>query len=230
MVAAEKIPLNLVPIARGTGSRENHGRPTMAWYFRPPVVDESGRSLTALPEDCFYTASSWMGTQVERQTRKVVQYPDGHTERHILVMDIDAHGMKVGGAPLVVMHEIGSGRTGEDSARRWGRIVKMLKDAQAEEYIVESRLLESVKDDLQYALGDPNLRNQLRERQQMLERRLAALEHTDFAALKAFFNNEAVASKAAARSSRFDIQSMVEQAVDARMATVIMDDSRTVVA
>ncbi len=230
MAVAEKIALNLTPIARGTGERENHGRPTMAWYFRPPVVDETGRSLTALPEDCFYAASSWMGSQVERQTRKFVTHPDGRTEPHLLVMDIDAHGMKVGGGPIVVMHEIGSGRTGEDSSRRWGRIVKMLKAAQADEYLIESRLLESVKDDLQYALGDPNLRNQLRERQQMLERRLAALEHTDITGLKAFFDREAAASKAAARSSRFDIASMVEQAVDARMATVVMDDSRTATA
>ena len=101
--------INLDPIPRGNGSRENHGRPTMAWFFRPPSVDPSGIRLTGLPEDCFYWADAWMEHQVSVQTRKTFETVGGRTEATILVMDVDRHAGLHNGSPIVAMQQFGFG-------------------------------------------------------------------------------------------------------------------------
>ena len=191
--------INLDPIPRGNGSRENHGRPTMAWFFRPPSVDPSGIRLTGLPEDCFYWADAWQEHQVSVQTRKTFETVDGRTEPVILVMDIDRHAGLHNGAPIVAMQQFGFGPGGapnEDSARRWGRICKMLNEVKDAEVEVEETLLKNIEDDLGEAIGDPNYRRGLRERRNILRARLERLKAgIDFDTLKQFFVDEAIRSQ-----------------------------------
>ena len=191
--------IRLDPIPRGNGSRENHGRPTMAWFFRPPSVDPSGIRLTGLPEDCFYWADAWMEHQVSVQTRKTFETVGGRTEATILVMDVDRHAGLHNGSPIVAMQQFGFGPGGapnEDSSRRWGRICKMLDEVKETELEVEEMLLANIESDLSEAIGDPNYRRGLRERRNMLRGRIERLKAgIDYAALKQFFVDEAIRSQ-----------------------------------
>lgn len=214
----------LDPIPRGSGTRENHGRPTMAWYFRPPSPDESGIRLTGLPEDCFYWADAWQEHQISVQTRKVIETVGGKLESVILVMDIDRQAGLHNGSPIVAMQQFGFGPGGipsEDSNRRWERICKMLEDVRETEVEIEQTLLTAIEEDLGEAIGDPNYRRGLRERRNMLRARLERLEKgIDYSALKQFFVAEALRSQEPLRVRDAGQEAMfrkiAEEVVDSR--------------
>ena len=156
---------------------------THAWYFYPPVVDVEGICTTGLPMDVFHSSSSWQPHQRQMQ----------EDQDSLLVMPIERYGGTVSGSPYVHLLP--------PSDETWERIVDLWRGIIPQEIAVEQDLLEQAEADLERMQSDRGERLMVRNRVQVLSRRVKQLETLDFDRVRKFFEQEHVYSRSTARNS-----------------------------
>lgn len=164
---------------------------THAWYFYPPTADVEGICTTGLPMDVFHSSSTWQPHQRQMQ----------EDQDSLLVMPIERYGGTVAGSPYVHLLP--------PTDETWERIVDLWRQVIPQEIAIEQDLLEQAEADLERMQSDRGERLMVRNRVQVLSRRVKQLETLDFDRVRRFFEQEHVYSRTTGRTSAQQQQDLI---------------------
>ncbi len=197
--------------------RRKTDRPTSVWYWRPPVVRGSSLTTTGLFQDCFYSKDGWRERMVIREREKFGVDLSGEEVYNELVLPVEAHGLTVGGTPVVVMRHLGWDGGRMSSSETWAHIREVMERNRPLELEREQDMLEGVEHDLPSSASQSE-RTGLRERVRIFQRRVATLEAGyDWDGLEAFWVSEierrVYRYRSALQRREDEIQGIVERVV-----------------